>query len=588
MEIEYGYKQEERLRNLLNKCGFEPYIKIERNSFTNKTYIVLKMKVSTLSSYYANFEKTFDTQEEIDKFIYNLENALNISLLGINKIKIFPTFSGGIPDFYYYINNKEVNRYDLAYILQTDISAYQNNICNTLEDISKKANHLISTALKYNDLKRNVKLTKENIKRAKDNSKLNPNNNKVKINTDVSLRSYNMYTLDIKMVLELLKNKDYNKIIELLDDLQNKILTGNYSISFSNIYDDFSIEELLMLNEFIKILNKRISNIEETIKHNTEIVKAEFQELKNIIETINSKSIFKAHNLLEKTNIPDEVVLEDIKKEKRENFEPPTEQFLNQDKDEIDANNDLFKHLQEKQAETLNHDEKIALNLYKTQLYRAFNPIISYQRKTNIAYDENIESYIYQAYLEMKKSYEESMDAPFNIFNKSNDKLIANKIFAQFPNSMPSYEQYKNLIVTYLPHLIQALNKVTIDEDIVVYRGTNNPYNEDFSIPLSTTLEKITAREFIDNRAKNEQETGAYYKITIPKGSPLIFYSHELLTGETNEKSPFPDEQQEVLIDGSLYEFEVLDSKLELNNIKPVKYIELIAYPKEIETKKTM
>ena len=139
------------------------------------------------------------------------------------------------------------------------------------------------------------------------------------------------------------------------------------------------------------------------------------------------------------------------------------------------------------------------------------------------------------------------------INRRSGPKMIAEKLFEKYPDNMPKYEEYQDLVYDYLPHLLSALQEVTLSDDIDVYRGVVG------GLPVhnitSATIDKNVASEIINNRDMNGTQTATVYKIKIPKGTPVICYTNNLLLGDDHKG--FNDEQKEILFDANLLEFEV-------------------------------
>lgn len=261
-------------------------------------------------------------------------------------------------------------------------------------------------------------------------------------------------------------------------------------------------------------------------------------------------------------------------------------------------NKNLFNRIQLEQSKILNRNEKIAVLIYKTQLYRAFNPLLTLINKLanndfdlakdlekNISNIPEFNTIIEQAYNEMVEEYKKNKS---HKKDKSRNEVtyIIDDILP--PNRLISFERYKKIIIDYFPHLITALQKFKLPEDLIVYRGVNTTdetiLNNGF---LSTTLYPSQTLQFIESRPM-ENKKKIIYKILLPKGSPAVCFTTELFTGWINESKPFDDAQKEILINPDLYSFEIINvakginlrSDSSSNNINNVTIITLEAIPK--------
>ena len=257
---------------------------------------------------------------------------------------------------------------------------------------------------------------------------------------------------------------------------------------------------------------------------------------------------------------------------------------------------DLFTKIEIEQSKALTRDEKIAVLLYKTQLYRAFNPLITlinkkanndpklfYEIQKNVYAIPEFNAIVEKSYNEMKKQFEETKNHGHNQTRFITDDILP-------PDYLVSIEQYKETVANYLPHLTTALQKIQLPEDLIVYRGVNTSNETSLNNGLlSTSIYPSQTLQFIENRP-TDQKNKIIYKIFLPKGSPIICFTNEIFTGKKNENDPFTDEQKEVLIDPNLFSFKLLTvskgNKLPslLNasdKIDEVSIVSLEAIPKE-------
>ena len=446
------------------------------------------------------------------------------------------------------------------------------------------------TARRYDDIKDNNLKNIENLKNAKDlcndfYGSISIHAKKVKFANYTKI-NWKTFTFDLKEVLKFIKEKDMESLNYYVDDFYDAILRGNM-ICFKNEYKIKSLEDINSLNRFIDNIVEKLHDIKSTLEKNTKLAMDQNEKLFEIINEVNNCSLLEMRKKLNDLELFEKIEEESFKYLKiREDF--TYHGYVFENKISVDYSKDVFKNLQLDQKTNLTNDEKIALNLYKTQMYRAFNRVIRYQRETGIEYDENVQRYIDSSWLELKKQNEEyfnSEDAKFARFiyrGGQNDLTIGEKFLNKYPNSLPSKNEYSELILKYLPHILSALNKVTLTEDIVVYRGTSGNSELTDCALLSTSLDREQAKVFIDARYKGDNRIGNLYKILIPKGSPVIGFTTELLSGNLGEH-PMGDEQREILIDTSLFDFKSIGYISESDGLKPISFETYIAKPKTFD-----
>ena len=103
---------------------------------------------------------------------------------------------------------------------------------------------------------------------------------------------------------------------------------------------------------------------------------------------------------------------------------------------------------------------------------------------------------------------------------------------------------------------------------------------------MSTTIDSNIALSFLNSVTRKNNGKSVIYKINLPKGSPVAFFSTELFTGTLDEKNAnaFGDAQKEVLIDADNFDFEILsvktinDTVIERDN-KTIYLVEVNARP---------
>ena len=251
-----------------------------------------------------------------------------------------------------------------------------------------------------------------------------------------------------------------------------------------------------------------------------------------------------------------------------------------EDKEQKNEEIDPFMDLQIKQAKELSKEDKKSLIIYKTILYRPINQILIKMRNGSVT-DEEIDYIIMQSYDKLKNNHSTSIlssnsyEPDIGLYDKN--------------RNLVEYNKFKKIILNSISQLEKALKKVTLDKPLTVYRGirSDDIFKKETGF-LSTTINSDTALYFLDNRYK-ENDFAVVFKIDLPKGSPVAFYSRELFMGEIDEElDAFADDQEEVLIDSNNYDFEIKDQKTILDaNIRMgnnmVYLVEMDAHPKNMQ-----
>lgn len=573
----------------------------------NDETIILRINCicESKTGYNTKFHKDLNIKN-VDGFISKLKTAMKLSVISDKKITMYPVISGGIQDFWYYINEEKIEDYELQNMFNEELHKYKETINNEIFELNELLRKLSYLGSKYQDMIINYNRTKENI--VNELSKNRMLQTDIKTSENNSLINDVRHTIEAGNLVELLKSYDYGKrdkkitLFQTLDDIEQKTIKGEtVNINITNTIFSDDIDDIIILNKLIEILTTKISHIEKTLKLSIDQAELQFKSLKELVAKINET---KAKN---KSKIFNQTILDDIKKVKIDELNPEIKHYKDYTTQKIqdsdvwakERNDESFKQLAKKQAELLTSDEVIALNLYKTQLYRAFNPIINFAREKSLNDDdikenETFNQIIKTAYDEMVKAYEYNhSNDPGAVMNrmhqqsKSYDELtIGEKIFRQFPNELPTYEQYKILIYNNIKPLLTSLKKITLDEDLVVFRGDNGNNYENIKGITSTTISKKQAKDFIENRDQSHKQTGLLYKITIPKGSPVICFTDELLYGKDKNQSGFNDSQGEIIFDENLFDLEYnYDNPIDFNEQdngvdKAAVYITVKATPK--------
>lgn len=599
-------QKKEKLSNLLLEGGIshqELYINEDQKG---NLFLHLECICTSKTGYNTKFSKDLYNDKYLDKFIKNLEQAMKLSVIGKDRITMYPVISGGIQDFCYYINEERILESDLDYLFFTTHRKFRQEVSDKINEINKLLQQLSFLGLKYQGLIDNFERTKSNISTELEKNWLLQKSIKI----DNGLKTVGMgLDIDITDLIKLIKgndfkNSNYKDFMAIMDQVEKTTIAGHGPVHINIVnalYSD-DIDDLIILNKLAEILKNKVIEIENFLNTNIELIQSQFQELKNLVNILNDTSAKDRARVFQSNKAIEELPIQETKKDevKLENYRNYSYQNVQNEIWGTNKNADIFKRLEKKQSELLTDDEIIALNLYKTQLYRAYNPIINFVRKngldeSEIKVSEILDNFIKTAYNEMVATYKASQESPMAAFARAHQKrksfdemTIVDKIFSRYPDELPSYEQYKELIYKYINPLLSSLKKVTLDEDIIVFRGDNSQY--ELAGITSTTIDKQMANSFIDNRNPDHDQVGILYRIKIPKGAPVICFTDELIYGKNSSHSGFSDSQSEIIFDADLFDFQQkyspIDFNIQGNFKKAAVYIDVEATLKSKENNK--
>ena len=599
-------QKKEKLSNLLLEGGIshqELYINEDQKG---NLFLHLECICTSKTGYNTKFSKDLYNDKYLDKFIKNLEQAMKLSVIGKDRITMYPVISGGIQDFCYYINEERILESDLDYLFFTTHRKFRQEVSDKINEINRLLQQLSFLGLKYQGLIDNFERTKSNISTELEKNWLLQKSIKI----DNMLKTVGMgLDIDITDLIKLIKgndfkNSNYKDFMAIMDQVEKTTIAGHGPVHINIVnalYSD-DIDDLIILNKLAEILKNKVIEIENFLNTNIELIQSQFQELKNLVNILNDTSAKDRARVFQSNKSIEELKIQETKKDevKLENYRNYSYQNVQNEIWGTNKNADIFKRLEKKQSELLTDDEIIALNLYKTQLYRAYNPIINFVRKngldeSEIKVSEILDNFIKTAYNEMVATYKASQESPMAAFARAHQKrksfdemTIVDKIFSRYPDELPSYEQYKELIYKYINPLLSSLKKVTLDEDIIVFRGDNSQY--ELAGITSTTIDKQMANSFIDNRNPDHDQVGILYRIKIPKGAPVICFTDELIYGKNSSHSGFSDSQSEIIFDADLFDFQQkyspIDFNIQGNFKKAAVYIDVEATLKSKENNK--
>lgn len=362
-------------------------------------------------------------------------------------------------------------------------------------------------------------------------------------------------------------NSLYGNYLANIDDSMNNF--DSYNIAYLNskmLYPN--LIEIMNKNKELTAFMQYVDYYFSSINNNLEKSEIYLNELEQQQSQIENQGIIKM--LKDPIKLERKPLVSSYSKKQEEKIEEPLKE-------------DPFMNLQRKQANNLNSEEKNSLMVYKTLLYRPINQIII-KKRTNGITDEEINQIINSSYKELK----ERLSGPSNPLAdrhayKADIGVINN-------GDVVPYEEYKKIVLDTIPMLEKSLKQVTLDEPLTVYRGVStSDVNKDEVGILSTTIDSDIALSFLSD-IRDDNGNSVVYKINLPEGSPVNFFSTELFIGKVDEEhsaGAFGDAQKEVLIDSGNYNFEVIDMKRIKNanikrNNKTIYLVEINAHPKTL------
>ena len=383
-------QKKEKLSNLLLEGGIshqELYINEDQKG---NLFLHLECICTSKTGYNTKFSKDLYNDKYLDKFIKNLEQAMKLSVIGKDRITMYPVISGGIQDFCYYINEERILESDLDYLFFTTHRKFRQEVSDKINEINRLLQQLSFLGLKYQGLIDNFERTKSNISTELEKNWLLQKSIKI----DNGLKTVGMgLDIDITDLIKLIKgndfkNSNYKDFMAIMDQVEKTTIAGHGPVHINIVnalYSD-DIDDLIILNKLAEILKNKVIEIENFLNTNIELIQSQFQELKNLVNILNDTSAKDRARVFQSNKSIEELQIQETKKDevKLENYRNYSYQNVQNEIWGTNKNADIFKRLEKKQSELLTDDEIIALNLYKTQLYRAYNPIINFVRKKGL------------------------------------------------------------------------------------------------------------------------------------------------------------------------------------------------------------
>ena len=239
-----------------------------------------------------------------------------------------------------------------------------------------------------------------------------------------------------------------------------------------------------------------------------------------------------------------------------------------------------------RQYDILNDEEKNALLVYKSKIFFHINEITTIENfMQESAYNilNKIKDRNY--FLNSFNEYKNIIDKPENLFVKKS-------IFSQvnFDNIYKFIESLKLIIA----NIISASNKVTIDSDIIIYRGIGIDSNKDEKniakgniISTTTNIEVAKRFMFYDLNLNN-----ILYVIKITQGSNVLVIPYSILINYNNNRLEIKKcngiSQNEIILFKDNFDFDEIKTKtVKLDNdTLTIKYIKSTPIYKDINNLK--
>lgn len=542
------------------------------------------------------FKCEFNNVEELNDFIDLLNCSYIVATHTNNKVK-FEKGSGGIDldKLFVSVNGVVLDKIKIKSLYYTEVIRNLNkklyyakqNFIDAIKEVKKTYEKITSLELDRDHIKGIVSEVKKTTSQ-KDIKNL------FKV-YEIHTRYYNeSYRIDFNKIVSCLQ---LGKSNELEEEIRN-ILTAIESSNFKFDYYDIGlqpIEDGLELIKFISILEKMTQKINEfnnIIKEYEKSIKKEEEDLYELFEKarneVEKNHIEMAVNILNSINITDSKAPSILNTGiSTLTASTPAWQLHKKVWESLTKrDNPLFKEIQRQQQENLTTEEREALIVYKSSLYRPINNIIEILRDNNITLEEakNNEQ-IYKKIVELLSqqhdNYTKTIDPKNFVVDK---KYIIDEIFDRY-NHFIDKEIYIKYVLESIPLIESATKKIETTEDIVVYRSvrSNSTLDEIPNHFMSTTIDMEVTNIFIkDTKRKiNSMNHAKIIKIIIPKGSPVIAYTDDLFLG-IGKGEVFGEPQQEILIDPKNFTFNKKEYETSLDD--EVDFVTYIAQPKLSKT----
>ena len=378
------------------------------------------------------------------------------------------------------------------------------------------------------------------------NSRLNGIANKKELIDEAKKKSYNLLSV-IKLGAEE-KITLYDEPLDIKRLLTSRI-KADFSYSLIPLEHRKSYLKNLILSEYqMKLLTDRFTEELDRLKKINE-------SLLTIIKDVASKNplnlkeidAIPEYNILDAETLLDSATLTASQQQEILNNQ------LNPNKKEEEQG---LKWLQDidSQQRSLSREEKNSLMLYKSFAYYVINQIISYIRNNNIdlstiGNDENINNMLLNDY----NTYVTNLKNQMNSLRYNRQSItIVDELFPS--NHIVPFERYKSIILGSINPLLSSLSKVTLNNDMVVYRCVYVPQGQNFignylgNALLSTTPSNEVVNKFLSQRKSsiNYPYNKVIYKIDLPAGSNIIAFTDDVYFKNGTSKVAFNEAQKEI------------------------------------------
>ena len=415
------------------------------------------------------------------------------------------------------------------------------------------------------------------------NSRLNGIANKKELIDEAKKKSYNLLSV-IKLGAEE-KITLYDEPLDIKRLLTSRI-KADFSYSLIPLEHRKSYINNLILSEYqMKLLTDRFTEELDRIKKIDESLLTIIRDVASK-NPLNLKEIdaIPEYNILDAETLLDSTTLTASQQQEILNNQ------LNQNKKEEEQG---LKWLQDidSQQRNLSREEKNSLMLYKSFAYYVINQIISYIRNNNIdlstiGNDENINNMLLNDY----NTYVTNLKNQMNSLRYNRQSItIVDELFPS--NHIVPFERYKSIILGSINPLLSSLSKVTLNNDMVVYRCVYVPQGQNFignnlgNALLSTTPSNEVVNKFLSQRKSsiNYPYNKVIYKIDLPAGSNIIAFTDDVYFKNGTSKVAFNEAQKEILLDSNNFDFEFLDAKpYTEKNGENITIVSMKAIPKKV------
>lgn len=553
-----------------------PRCKEERKS-DGSYYVSVKLVLQDENNYPVLFEKNFYEEQELEEFIVTLEKLKTISSSKKHNVQIISDTSY----FKIYIDGEETKKSSLEYYARDSEYKVRSDITALMGDLSAPLRETATVYRRINDENDNIKRCEDLIREVK---QADPSTAKKIVGKRTPIGAYasitafgDVYVIDFEKIATLehqraAGSKTSTEALKVeMQNIQRALESGKrIEFNYYDVVDKLKYEDFLAVKNFLINLSQVIEKIQskgivtlsdrkEYFEHLQTSINKAVEIPKTAPETIANIETKRSYETLSYL-----ITTQDVGYSYGEYASYNHGPFDR----EMDHSAQVFADIQREQNEKLTQDEKDAVIIYKTILYRPINKVISFLRENNLTLQdaltmpevkEQIIEMIAEKYDEYIKRKQQLDESPFRFLdrNRGRNPKSVERLFSQFKNETPTKTEWTILTLNAIPILERALSKVTTKEDIVVYRGTTGISLEEDKRILSTSLSLNVAREFATNeeRKKNPYSVPTICQIVIPKGSPLIVFSDDFYTDRYAEGQVFNDPQREIIIDPIHYNF---------------------------------